>query len=44
MVVPVVDGEGTVVGTVDVESERTGTFGPAEQTLVERCAKVLRRL
>jgi putative methionine-R-sulfoxide reductase with GAF domain len=44
MIVPVMDDAGTVVGTVDVESDRTGAFGPSEQALVERCAEALRPL
>ncbi|MFL5574692.1 MAG: GAF domain-containing protein [Gemmatimonadaceae bacterium] len=44
MIVPVQDDAGRVVGTVDVESDRVGAFGPAEQALVERCAAALRPL
>jgi L-methionine (R)-S-oxide reductase len=44
LIVPVLDDAGTVVGTVDVESDSAGAFGPAEQALVERCARALRPL
>ena len=44
MIVPVRDTRGEVVGTIDVESEHVGAFGPEDQALVERCAGVVRSL
>jgi putative methionine-R-sulfoxide reductase with GAF domain len=39
MIVPVLVGGGAaVVGTIDLESDRTAAFGDAERELVERCA------
>lgn len=44
MIVPVLDGDGTVVGTIDIESERTAAFGSTERTLIEDCAKAVTAL
>jgi L-methionine (R)-S-oxide reductase len=41
MIVPVLEVDGRVVGTIDVESDRVAAFGPAERGLVERCAKAI---
>jgi hypothetical protein len=43
-IVPVLEVDGRVVGTIDVESDRVAAFGPAERGLVERCAKAIRLL
>jgi GAF domain-containing protein len=41
MIVPVLDATGSVIGTLDVESERRNAFDPAAQGLLEECARVL---
>jgi L-methionine (R)-S-oxide reductase len=42
MIVPVVGPDGTtVVGTIDVESDRVAAFRDAERKLVERCAEAI---
>ena len=43
VIVPIVAG-GTVVGTIDVESDRTAAFGDAEISLLERCRDAARPL
>lgn len=44
IIVPVLDGmDATVVGTVDVESERVNAFDSSAQSLLEECANVLNR-
>ena len=37
MIVPIRNNDSLVVGTIDVESERTRAFGIAERELVEAC-------
>jgi GAF domain-containing protein len=44
MIVPVKDGDGRVVGTIDVESEQTNAFSESDRTLLEGCAEALRPL
>jgi L-methionine (R)-S-oxide reductase len=44
MIVPVSDGKGTVVGTIDVESAVADAFGEQDQMLLEQCSLVLRPL
>lgn len=45
MIVPVLAaGEATVIGTIDVESDRTAAFGDVERELIERCAEAIRPL
>ncbi|HVH72036.1 MAG TPA: GAF domain-containing protein [Candidatus Dormibacteraeota bacterium] len=40
LIVPVIDPQnGTVVGTIDVESERANAFSAEDQRLLEECAK-----
>jgi putative methionine-R-sulfoxide reductase with GAF domain len=39
---PVVGVGGTVVGTIDVESDRIGAFGPDDEALLAEAARVLR--
>jgi putative acetyltransferase len=41
LIVPVRDGSGRVVGTLDVESDQTGAFGGAEIAEYERLARML---
>jgi L-methionine (R)-S-oxide reductase len=42
MIVPVLGPTGTtVVGTIDVESDRVAAFGNAERAVVERCARAI---
>jgi GAF domain-containing protein len=41
MIVPVPGPDGSVIGTVDVESERVAAFGDPERRAVEACAAVL---
>jgi L-methionine (R)-S-oxide reductase len=42
MIVPVLDrSHSTVVGTIDVESERVAAFGKAQRVLVERFARAI---
>jgi uncharacterized protein YlxW (UPF0749 family) len=43
-ILPVIDDQGSVVGTVDVESEIHNAFGPEVQRFLERCAEVVRPL
>ena len=41
-IVPVLGAEtGIVIGTLDVESERTGAFGPDDEAFLEACALAL---
>src|SRR6266568_9050398 len=40
MIVPVRDSSRRVVGTIDVESDRVGAFGPDDVRLLSGCAKV----
>ncbi len=45
IVVPILGAEsGIVIGTVDVESDRTDAFSPDDVAFVEECAAVLRPL
>jgi putative methionine-R-sulfoxide reductase with GAF domain len=40
MIVPVLHpGDGRVVGTVDVESERANAFSPRDREMIEQCAQ-----
>lgn len=40
MIVPILaPGGGRVIGTVDVESERTNAFGASDQQMIEQCAQ-----
>jgi GAF domain-containing protein len=40
IIVPVLSpGDGRVIGTVDVESERANTFSESDQHLIEQCAQ-----
>jgi L-methionine (R)-S-oxide reductase len=40
IIVPVLaPGEQRVIGTVDVESERSNAFGPRDQQMIEQCAQ-----
>lgn len=42
IIVPVLDpDDGRVIGTLDVESQRRGAFGPGDQRALERAAAVL---
>jgi putative methionine-R-sulfoxide reductase with GAF domain/predicted phosphodiesterase len=41
LIVPVLGRDGEVVGTIDVESERTDAFGERDQALLEGCAAAL---
>jgi len=42
MVVPILGAEtGIVIGTLDVESERTGAFGEDDRRFLEACAQAL---
>jgi putative methionine-R-sulfoxide reductase with GAF domain len=44
IIVPVLDPSGdSVIGTLDVESERANAFDSASERLLEQCARVLRR-
>ena len=40
IVVPVI-GDGSVVGVIDVESERLDAFGESDRNLLKRCASVI---
>jgi putative methionine-R-sulfoxide reductase with GAF domain len=44
MIFPVSGLDGTVVGTIDVESDRVDAFGEADHALLERSARALRPL
>jgi GAF domain-containing protein len=44
MIVPVTGPDGSVVGTIDVESASVHAFGTADHVLLERCARALRPL
>ena len=44
IVVPVIGQDGTVAGTIDVESERLNAFDAEEQALLEDCSRLIRRL
>ena len=44
IIVPVLNREGKVVGTIDVESERPNAFDKETEGLLERCAVVLQPL
>jgi len=45
IIVPVFDAAGaTVVGTIDVESERTNAFNSEVQTFLEACSEAIRSL
>lgn len=44
VIVPVISREGTVTGTIDVESERRNSFTEADRTALEECAQLLTRL
>ena len=44
IIVPVLDGQGRVVGTVDVESERSNAFDQQAEQFLENCAVLLRPL
>jgi L-methionine (R)-S-oxide reductase len=39
IIVPLIAPDGTVVGTIDVESESAGAFSSEDQTLLEQCAQ-----
>jgi putative methionine-R-sulfoxide reductase with GAF domain len=40
IIVPILDPQtGTVIGTIDVESERANRFSPHDQQLLEQCAQ-----
>jgi GAF domain-containing protein len=41
IIVPVLDNAGTVIGTIDVESEHLNAFDAATQVLLEECAHLL---
>jgi putative methionine-R-sulfoxide reductase with GAF domain len=44
IIVPVLNGEGKVVGTIDVESERSNVFGKETEWPLEQCAVLLQPL
>ena len=44
IIVPVLNEEGKVVGTIDVESERPNAFDKETERLLEQCAVLLRPL
>jgi L-methionine (R)-S-oxide reductase len=44
MIVPVRDGTGAIVGTIDVESAEVNAFSARDQGLLDECAAVLRPL
>jgi L-methionine (R)-S-oxide reductase len=39
IIVPLVDADGRVVGTIDVESEFVGAFSAEDQRILEECAR-----
>jgi L-methionine (R)-S-oxide reductase len=39
IIVPILGGDGTVVGTIDVESERANAFSERDRKRLERCAR-----
>jgi L-methionine (R)-S-oxide reductase len=41
MIIPVLDGDGSVLGTIDVESPTAGAFDAAAQGLVVEAARIL---
>jgi GAF domain-containing protein len=41
MIVPVLDWDGAVIGTIDVESERVAAFGDPERALIEGYANAI---
>lgn len=43
-IAPVVDDDGQVVGTIDVESDRRGAFSADDERFLRACATALRRL
>lgn len=44
LIVPVFNGTGAVVGTIDIESERAHAFDEKTQTALERCAERIKAL
>lgn len=44
IIVPVFDGSGSVIGTIDIESEQINAFDARAQALLEACAAVIRPL
>jgi L-methionine (R)-S-oxide reductase len=44
IIVPVFDDKGEVIGTIDVESERSNAFDQNTEEFLQRCAVVLRPL
>jgi putative methionine-R-sulfoxide reductase with GAF domain len=44
IIVPILNDQGEVVGTIDVESERSNAFDPSTERLLEDCAVLLRPL
>jgi putative methionine-R-sulfoxide reductase with GAF domain len=41
IVVPIRDGEGTVTGLIDVESDLVNAFDESDRLVLERCARAL---
>jgi L-methionine (R)-S-oxide reductase len=41
IILPILDSAGTVIGTLDVESEKPNAFDRATQALLEKCARLL---
>ena len=41
IIVPILDKTGTVIGTLDVESEQPDAFNPSTQAVLEQCARLL---
>jgi len=39
MIVPVLSPDGRVIGTVDVESEKTNAFGDSDRQMIEQCVE-----
>ena len=44
IIVPVFDPNDNVVGTIDIESEKSNAFADEDQSLLETCADVIRPL
>jgi len=44
IIVPIVNQDAIVVGTIDIESENPNAFDEATERLLEQCAHVLRLL
>ncbi len=44
IIIPVLDGNNVVIGTIDVESEEANAFSEEDWRILEECARVARPL